>query len=47
MPNVLTVFVDTNVLVYAADTRPGSVAKMKRALELLATEEVSLSLRWN
>ncbi len=43
MPNASTVFVDTNVLIYAADTRPESAAKMKCALALLATERVCLS----
>ncbi len=45
MPNASTVFVDTNVLIYAADARSVSAAKMKRALELLATEEVCLSFQ--
>jgi predicted nucleic acid-binding protein len=46
MPNGSTVFVDTNVLVYAADARAESAAKMKRALELLVTEEVCLSFQF-
>jgi predicted nucleic acid-binding protein len=43
MPNASTVFVDTNVLIYAADGRPESAAKKKRAIDLLATESVCLS----
>lgn len=43
MPNASTVFVDTNVLIYAADARPESAAKKSRAVILLAAESVCLS----
>jgi predicted nucleic acid-binding protein len=45
MPNASTVFVDTNVLLYAASGRTADAAKTARALELLMNEEVCLSFQ--
>lgn len=43
MPNALTVFVDTNVLIYAVSGLPADAAKTARARQLLKQEAVSLS----
>jgi predicted nucleic acid-binding protein len=45
MPNASTVFVDTNVLIYAVSWLPEDAAKSARALELLETESISLSFQ--
>jgi predicted nucleic acid-binding protein len=45
MPNASTVFVDTNVLIYAVSWLPEDAAKSARALELLKTESISLSFQ--
>lgn len=45
MPNGLTVFVDTNVLLYAASGQPAEAAKTARARQLLQQEAVSLSFQ--
>ena len=43
MPSASTVFVDTNVLAYAASGLPADAAKTARARELLKQEAVSIS----
>jgi predicted nucleic acid-binding protein len=45
MPNASTVFVDSNILLYAASGRPGDAPKSARARELLKGEQVSLSFQ--
>jgi predicted nucleic acid-binding protein len=45
MPNALTVFVDSNILLYAASGRPDDAPKAARARELLTGEQVSLSFQ--
>ena len=45
MPNASTVFVDTNVLLYAASRRLTEAAKTARARQLLKQEVVSLSFQ--
>jgi len=45
MPNASTVFVDTNVLLYAASGRAADMAKTARALELLTNQQVCLSFQ--
>ncbi len=45
MPNASTVFVDTNVLLYAASGRAADMTKTTRALELLTNTRVCLSFQ--
>jgi predicted nucleic acid-binding protein len=45
MPNASTIFVDTNILLYAASSWPKDVRKTARARELLLNERLSLSFQ--
>src|SRR5262245_12427657 len=45
MPNASPVFVDTNVLLYAASGRAADTAKTTRALELLTNTQICLSFQ--
>ena len=45
MPNASAVFVDTNVLLYAASGRAADMAKTARALEVLTNQQICLSFQ--
>jgi len=45
MPNASIVFIDSNVLLYAASGRPADTAKSKHARALLERETVGISFQ--